>query len=90
MAHPYVIGAAKTLTLVLGGLITLLALRAYRRTGARELRALAIGFGIITFGALLAGITDVVFGLPFQASALVESLVTAVGFAVIIYSLYAD
>lgn len=90
MVHPYVIGAAKLLTLVLGGLITLLALRAYRRTGARELRALAVGFGIVTLGAVLAGVIDVVLGARFQVSVLVQSVVTAIGFAVIAYSLYVD
>jgi len=90
MVHPYVIATSKLLTLVLGGLITLLALRAYRRTGARELRALAVGFGIVTAGAVLAGLTDLLLGVGFQTSVLVQSVVTAVGFAVIAYSLYAD
>lgn len=81
---------AKTTTLLLGGLVTYLALKAYRRTGARPLRALAIGFGIITLGSLLAGLGNQLLGLGFQESVLVQSVVTAVGFAVITYSLYAD
>ena len=90
MAHPYAITLVKSLTLVFGGLITLLALRAYRRTGARELRALAIGFGVVTLGALLAGLGDVVLNVDIETSVLVESSITAVGFAIITYSLYAD
>jgi glycerol uptake facilitator-like aquaporin len=90
MVHPLAITAAKTLTVVFGGLITLLALRAYRRTGAHELRALAVGFGIVTIGAVLAGVTDVFLNVGFETSVLVESVVTVIGFGIITYSLYAE
>ena len=84
------IAAAKTATLVLGGLVTYFALKAYRRTGARPLRALAIGFGIITFGSLIAGVGNQFVGLSITESVLVQSLVSMVGFAVILYSLYIE
>lgn len=78
----------KTLTLLLGGAITFFAARAARRTGARALRALAVGFGVVTLGSLLAGVADVVLGVPAGFALTVESALTAVGFAVILYSLY--
>ena len=78
----------KTLTLLLGGLITYLALKAYRRTGSPSLRALTIGFGIVTVGSLLAGVVDVAFESGFQMGLLIQSSLIAVGFAVIVYSLY--
>ncbi len=78
----------KTVTLLLGGLITYLAFKAYRRTGSPSLRALTIGFGIVTVGSLLAGVIDVVLSLGFRVGLLVQSLLVAVGFAVIVYSLY--
>lgn len=82
--------ALKTLTLVLGGLITFFAFKAYRRTGSSALRALALGFGAATLGSLVAGVLDRVV-LTSSAYALVaESALTAVGFAVILYSLYVD
>lgn len=84
-----VILALKTLTLVLGGVITLLAYRAYRRTGDRPLFLLSIGFGIVTFGSLLAGIVDQILNFGFQFGQLVETALLAAGFAVIVYSLYA-
>ncbi|MFB6281884.1 MAG: hypothetical protein ABEH40_07695 [Haloferacaceae archaeon] len=80
----------KTLTLALGGLITLLSYRAYARTGARPLRALAIGFGVVTAGAIAAGVLDQLTPLGLQWSVLAESLLTLAGFAVITYSLYAE
>ncbi|WP_232819756.1 MULTISPECIES: DUF7521 family protein [Haloprofundus] len=82
--------ALKTLTLVLGGLITYYAYKAYRRTGAVALRLLAIGFGIVTLGSLLAGAADQVLATDQMYALVVESGLTAVGFAVIVYSLYVD
>ena len=80
----------KTVTLILGSLISLLSYRAYRRTGAAALRALAVGFAIVTAGAILAGVVDQFTGLDLAAGTLLQSTLTLVGFAVITYSLYAD
>ncbi len=87
---PVAIIALKTLTLLLGALITYLSYKAYRRTGAPALRALALGFGFVTFGTLLAGVLDQVFSFQIQVGLLVESALVAVGFAVIVYSLYTE
>ncbi len=85
---PIAIVALKTATLLLGGLITYLSYKAYRRTGAQPLRYLSVGFGIVTLGSLLAGVVDQVFRAGFRLGQLVESALIAVGFAVIVYSLY--
>lgn len=90
MVHEFAITAAKTVTLVLGGLITYLTAKAYRRTGAPSLRALAIGFGIITVGGVIAGVGDLTGMADLQTNVFIQSAVTAVGFAVITYSLYQD
>jgi uncharacterized membrane protein len=90
MVHPNLIVAVKTITLLMGALITYFAYRAYQRTEERALGALAVGFGIVTIGALLAGLADLVLGAPQLDALLVESALTAVGFAVILYSLYAE
>ncbi|MFB6206253.1 MAG: hypothetical protein ABEJ05_06995 [Haloglomus sp.] len=88
MVHPIAITAAKTVTLVLGGLITYMAAKAYQRTGAPSLRALTVGFGIVTLGGVIAGVGDLTGVVNLQTSVLIQSVVTAVGFAVITYSLY--
>jgi hypothetical protein len=80
--------AFKTLTLVLGTLITYLAFKAYRRTRERSLGALSLGFAIVTLGTLLAGVADQVLEAEFQIGLLIESALIAVGFVVIVYSLY--
>lgn len=80
--------AFKTLTLLLGGLITSLAYRSYNRTRSRSLGALAVGFGIITLGVFLGGVVDLLLDAGFQLGVLIESGLIAVGFVVIVYSLY--
>ena len=76
--------------LVLGGLITYFSFKAYRRTGEPSLRALALGYGIVTFGAIVAGILDVILQTDLVVGLLVDSLITLVGFAIITYSLYVE
>ena len=85
-----VIVVLKTITLVLGMVITYLAYKAYQRTDSAALRSLTVGFGLVTLGALLAGVADQVVGLQTDIALVVESTLTAVGFAVIVYSLYVD
>ncbi|ELZ91612.1 hypothetical protein C440_14899 [Haloferax mucosum ATCC BAA-1512] len=80
----------KTGILVLGGLITYFSFKAYRNTGSPALRALAIGFGIITTGALLAGASDVLLSVDLATGVLIDSILTFLGFAVITYSLYVE
>lgn len=82
--------ALKAITLVLGGIITYFAYNAYRRTNARPIGALALGFGFVTLGALLAGLANQAYGLEGNAVLLIESSLTVVGFGIIVYSLYAD
>jgi O-antigen/teichoic acid export membrane protein len=82
--------ALKTLTLVLGGLITYFALKAYLRTDSPALRSLAIGFGIVTFGSFLAGVADQLLHVAPNVAIVIESALTVVGFGIIVYSLYAD
>jgi hypothetical protein len=82
--------AVKTGTLLLGSLITFLSFKAYRRTGSPALRALAIGFSLVTIGALLAGVGHQFTALSLAQSIVIESALTFFGFAVIVYSLYAE
>lgn len=80
--------AAKTVTLLFGGMITFLAYRAYQRTASPALRALSLGIGLVTAGAMLGGLIHQVGGFPLETSVTVQSVFTAVGFAVLSYSLY--
>jgi hypothetical protein len=89
MTH-YIVVALKTVTLVLGGAVTYFAAKAWLRTSSPALRSLAIGFGVVTLGALLAGGVDVFLDVGRDVAVVTESALTAIGFAVIVYSLYAE
>lgn len=88
MLQPY-IAATQTVTLLAGGFVTLLAVRAYRRTGAPALRALAVGLGLVTAGALLAGVVHQVARTDIATAIAIQSTAMALGFTVLAYSLYA-
>jgi len=80
----------KTVILLLGGSITYIAYRAYQRTGSVSLRALGIGFGIVTSGGLLAGVANQIFSVTLEMGVLVNSILVAIGFAFILYSLHLE
>lgn len=82
--------AFKTLSLIMGALVTLYAYRAYRRTDVRSLGLLAVGFGFFTLGALLAGVLDQLVGVGRGYALVAESALTTVGFGVVLYSLFAE
>jgi len=86
------IAVTKLGTLVLGGLISYLGWRAYSRTGAAPLRALSVGFAIVTAGAAVGGVVDqFLFGSQSTLwGVLISSVLTLVGFGVITYSLYME
>ena len=88
MLLPYVV-LTQTVTLLAGGFVTLFAIRAYRRTGAPALRALAVGLGLVTVGALLAGVLHHLANVDVAIALAAQSTANAVGFAVLAYSLYA-
>ncbi|WP_122089805.1 DUF7521 family protein [Halalkalicoccus subterraneus] len=80
----------KTVILLLGSGITYIAYKAYRRTGASSLRTLGIGFGVITLGSLLAGVADQLLSVSLEMGVLINSVLVAIGFAIIMYSLYLE
>lgn len=90
MIHYTLLVVLKSMTLVLGGAVTYFALKAWLRTGSTALRELAIGFGFVTLGSLLAGVADQLLSFGQTSAVLTESALTVIGFAVIVYSLYVD
>jgi hypothetical protein len=98
----------KTITLLLGGLITYFSYKAYDRSGARPLWFLAVGFGVVSLGLFVGGILDQLLRfsllgratLPWSGTLgegtvtyialVVEGALTALGFAIIVYSLYSE
>ncbi|MFB6266958.1 MAG: hypothetical protein ABEI31_04795 [Halodesulfurarchaeum sp.] len=78
----------KAVILVFGGLVTFYAVRAARRTGQDALWVLAIGISLVTIGSMTAG-TPQLLRLDVNPWAGVVSTVSAMGFVVLAYSLYA-
>lgn len=85
----FALALTKAITLFLGAILTGLAWRAYRRTNDPALRALAVGIGLVTVGAILGGTLHRVVRIHLAVAASVHSAFTAGGFAVLTYSLYA-
>jgi uncharacterized membrane protein len=83
-------GLAVAVVLVLGGVVTAAAYRAFRRTGSRALRSLAIGIGVITVAAAAGATLHHVLAVDLALALLVQTMLTAVGFAALIASLYLD
>ena len=82
------IAVVKFLILLLGGGITYIAFKAYRRTGEDSLRILGVGFGIITFGALLTGVANQFLSVSLELGVFINSMFVALGLAIIMYSLH--
>jgi hypothetical protein len=82
------------LTLALGGTITAVSLRAYRRTGRPTFRGAAVGFGLVTLGSIVEGVYEVgvrgyeLGGRELLALHTVEGLLIAAGLAALFYSVW--
>ena len=82
------VALVKTIITGLGGLITYYAFKAYRRTRDRSLALLASGFGCITVGAIIAGISFEIIGVPLAVGVVIDGLFVIIGFGLIAYSLH--
>ncbi len=84
----FVTSVTKIIALILGAYIVYLAYRGYRRNASKPLLYVALGFGLITMGTLLEGVLFVVLGSDILTAIATGTVVTAVGFLVMIYSIY--
>jgi hypothetical protein len=79
---------AKAVTMVIGLLIAGTAYRGYRRSGSESMRYLAVGFAIISIGAVIEGVLFDVLHFSIFWAGTVQTSVVAVGMLVVLYSLY--
>ena len=79
---------AKAITMVIGLLIAGTAYRGYRRSGSESMLYLAVGFAIISIGAVIEGILFDVLHFSIFWAGTVQTSIVAVGMLVILYSLY--
>lgn len=90
MESSVVVTAAEIIVLGCTGILTFFAYRAYRRTGSQSLRTLMIGLGLVAGGSLLGGIVHQFGQYSFGASVGIDSVISALGFVVVLYALYVD
>ncbi len=84
----WVTSITKIIALFLGAFIVYLAYKGYRRNVSKPLLYVALGFGLITAGTLLEGIVFVIIRSDILAAIATGTIVTVIGFLVIIYSIY--
>ena len=79
---------AKVVTMVIGLLIAGTAYRGYRHSGEESMLYLAVGFALISVGAVVEGIFFDVLDFSIFWAGTVQTSIVAVGMLVILYSLY--
>ncbi|WP_458210782.1 DUF7521 family protein [Haladaptatus sp. NG-SE-30] len=79
---------AKLITMIIGLVIAATAYRGYRRFNSRSMLYLAIGFTIISIGAVIEGILFDVLHFSIFWAGTVQTSIVAIGMVVILYSLY--
>jgi hypothetical protein len=79
---------AKLITVALGLLITYQAYRGYRVHGSEPMLYVAVGFLLITVGAVIEGVLFEVFELSIFVAGAIQTTLVAAGMLVVLYSLY--
>lgn len=73
---------------ILGGILVLVSMRAYRRSKSSSMLAMSLGFVIIVIGSLIEEVFLEVLQYPLIEAHAIENSVVAVGLLVLVYSLY--
>lgn len=79
---------AKLVTMALGFLIAYQAYLGYKRNDSQPMLFVAIGFALISFGAVIEGILFDVFDFTFHDAGTVATGFVAVGMLSVLYALY--
>ncbi len=78
---------AQALVLTFGGIVVYSAAKGYSKRRSGAMLFLALGFAIVTAGAILAGILFETVGTDLLTAEAVQATGQAVGFGIIVYSL---
>ncbi len=79
---------AKIATMTLGFIIAYQAYRGYKRNNSPPMFYLAVGFILISFGAVIEAILYEIIGLTIFNASAIQTTIVAVGMIIILYSLY--
>ncbi len=86
----FLLQAIKMTVVVLGGMLVLLMLKAHRKAKSRAMFFLAIGFGLITLGSVIAGVLFEFFGYGLLEVNILEAILVLLGLISAFYSIYGD
>jgi len=78
---------AQAFILVFGGVVVYYASRAYGKTKSQAMLLLALGFALVTIGALLAGLLYNMGTVDLSTVITFQAYSQAAGFLIIVYSL---
>lgn len=82
-----ILEVAQALIVVFGGVVVYYASRSYSRSKSRSILFLAIGFAIVTIGAVAAGILFELLSVGLTTVEAIQAISQAVGFFIIVFSL---
>ena len=81
---------AKLVTMGLGFLVAYQAYLGYRRHHSEPMRYVAVGFLLISVGAVIEGVLFEVVGLSIFTAGAIQTTLVAAGMIAVLYSLYVD
>jgi len=76
----------KLVTVILGGYIVLLGLRAYKKAPSRSILLMTVAIATLSMGAISEGVAGKGWGWDLAPSHLFEAIVTLVGFVFLVMS----
>lgn len=79
---------SEVIIVALGGLLIFASSRAYRREKSRSMLAMSLGFGVIVIGSLIEEVFLEVLRYPLIEAHTLENLTVAIGFVILVYSVY--
>ena len=79
---------SEVIIVTLGGLLVFVSSRAYRREKSRSMLAMSFGFGVIVVGSLIEEVFLEVLHYPLIEAHTFENLTVAIGFVILVYSIY--
>lgn len=88
MIEIFVLRFVKIIIVVLGVLLVYLGWKSYKRSKAKEMVYLSLGFASMTVGSVVAGVLFEFLGFELLQVSIVESAMMILGFLSVIYSIY--
>ncbi len=82
------ISAVEVISLVIAFVLATLAYRSYRRSGSATFVLTAVGFTLLGAASLVEGVLYQLGGFDLDQAHAVRTTLTAVGLAVLLYSIY--